>query len=276
VTLRNKLAISFLAIGVLFAVQVFITIQSNNKLSDLVEEAVDKNQMAVVELDSLTTELQKIRRYEKEYFIYIGDAIKKSHYEYEWSTALKTINDMLDKMQSNKTQLFSDADQKSFDRWQLAVSFYAKEFAKIVNHYSDIKKFGEKAAQATAMHSVQANSMIKTGKNKLSEVMKEVSSMSRARAEKSHLIIEDIEETFSMVKWLSIGFTLLAMLIAVVLVVKVPGGLLNGIRSITENAERLAQNDFSQKTRATGVSELDVLARQLERIRINALQKTKK
>jgi methyl-accepting chemotaxis protein len=79
-----------------------------------------------------------------------------------------------------------------------------------------------------------------------------------------------------MVKWLSIGFTLLAMLIAVVLVVKVPGGLLNGIRSITENAERLAQNDFSQKTRATGVSELDVLARQLERIRINALQKTKK
>lgn len=275
-TLRNKLAISFLAIGVLFAVQVFITIQSNDKLGDLVEEAVDKNLLAVVELDSLTTELQKIRRYEKEYFIYIGDAIKKRHYEYEWSSALKSINDMLNKMRSNGTELFSETDQKSFDRWQEAVSFYGKEFSKIVNHYSDIKKFGEKAAQATAMHSVQANSMIKEGKNQLANVMKEVSATSRARAEKSHQIIESIEETFSLVKWLSIGFTLLAMLIAVVLVVKVPGGLLNGIQSITQSAERLAQNDYSQKTRATGVTELDVLAKRLERIRINALQKNKK
>lgn len=59
---RNKLAILPLTIGVLFVVQVFITIQSNNELGSLIEEAVDKNQMAVVELGSLTTELDVLAK----------------------------------------------------------------------------------------------------------------------------------------------------------------------------------------------------------------------
>ena len=272
-TLRNKLAFSFLAIGILFAVQVFITIQSNNHLADLVEEAVDKNQMAIADLNNLNTELQKLRRYEKEYFIYIGDAIKKRHYEYEWKTSLQAVNDMLKRMLDNKSELFSDADRQMFRQWKGAVDFYGSEFAKIIDHYKDMRLFGEKAERARAMHSVDANSMIADGKNRLSEVIKGISAMNAQRTEYSHRIIEDMEETFGTVKWVSVLFSVLTVIIATILVIKIPGALIRAIRQLTEYTEALAAGDYSRTVKRVGISELDDLAGSLEKIRVKALQK---
>ena len=275
-TLRNKLAFSFLAIGILFAVQVFMTIQSNRHLGELVEEAVDKNQIAIVDLNNLATELQKLRRYEKEYFIYIGDAIKKRHYEYEWKTSLQAAKEMLNRMLENRSQLFSETDHEAFQRWMASMNFYASEFSKIISHYSDMRLFGEKAEQARAMHSVDANSMIADGKNRLSEVIKEISVMSAERTRRSHRIIENIEETFDTVKWASIGFSVLALIVAIFLVIRVPGALISGIRQMTGHAERLAAGDYSQAVKKVGIGELDDLASNLERIRLRALQQRKR
>ncbi|WP_457674998.1 HAMP domain-containing protein [Thiolapillus sp.] len=272
-TLRNKLAFSFLAIGILFAVQVFITIQSNNHLAELVEEAVDKNQMAIADLNNLNTELQKLRRYEKEYFIYIGDAIKKRHYEYEWKTSFQAVNDMLERMLENRSELFSEADRKMFQQWQKAVDFYGAEFARIIDHYKDMRLFGEKAEQARAMHSVDANSMIADGKNRLSEVIKGISAMSAQRTEYSHHIIEEMEETFNIVKWVSVASSVLTVIIAIFLVIRVPGALISAIHQMTGHAERLAAGDYSQAINKVGISELDDLAGSLEKIRLKALQR---
>ena len=272
-TLRNKLAFSFLAIGILFAVQVVITLQSNTNLAGLVEEAVDKNQMAVGDLNEFAMELQKLRRYEKEYFIYIADAIKKRHYEFEWNSSLQAASDMLTRMRSNQSQLFTAGDLGAFAGWQEALEYYAAEFAKIVAHYDDLRLFGEKAELARATHSVEANSMIADGKKRVAEVIQAAIQLGESRSSQSHRVIEDIETTFERVKWTSLGVAVLAWLIAVVLIMAIPGSLSRGLATITRSAEMMGDNDYSRPVGETGIRELDRLSQALEKIRLGRFKK---
>jgi len=156
------------------------------------------------------------------------------------------------------------------------VDYYASEFAKIIRHYNDMRLFGKKAVEARAMHSVDANSMIADGKNRLARVIEEISAMSKERTKRSHGLIEDVEETFDTVVWASVGFSLLALVIAVLLVIRIPGALVSGIRHMTEQVERLGAGDYSQAVKRVGIGELDELAAGLENIRLGALKKRHK
>jgi len=273
-SLQNRLTASFLLVALLFLAQVGVTLWNNQKLGDLVEEAIDKNQTAASQLSGLALELQKLRRYEKEYFIYIADAGKKRHYEYEWTASLRLAASTLDDLILNAGGLFAEQDLARFGEWKQALEFYAAEFFKVMKHYQDLRLFEEKAEQARAMHSVEANNMITDGKNALAAVMEGAEVMARERTRESIDVVEDIEVNFTTVKWLSLSLAGTAFVIALALVILVPGSLNRGLQQLREAAERISRNDLSRPLADSGVQELDALGRALERIRVARLGRT--
>jgi len=270
-SIRIKITLAFLLMAAFLVIQSVVATRTNDRLRGLVELAIDKNYNAVSGINSLVNEMQKLRRYEKEYFIYITDVVKKERYARQWQTTFDQAQTQLAEMIRNPNSVYNGNDVLTFSNWKDALMFYGTEFQKILVMYKTIAPSGMGVDQEAESPSIQANAMIRDGKTRLGKALAAAGSTSRIKTRESLEVVAEVENNFRMVSIISLSLTVAAVLLAVILIFVVPGGINQTLGRLLGDAERISQGDISKPVERSPVPEFDSLARSLETIRRSML-----
>ena len=271
--IKKRLTVNFLILWLLFVGSAVAITYLISKQSSTVDHTIAKSTNAVSRLNDLLIQLEKTRRYEKEYFIYVGNLTKKKKYVREWTESMNNVSKMLEFLIKEKEGLFTDAEHASFRQWDEAVKFYGSEFRKIIDRYKDMNYVGEKSETASKEWTVKANTAIKDGKNALRPVF---SGLAEIRKKKESQLVwgrSNMREQARFMIYLTLGTTIFAAIVMLLLMRSINKSIVQNLRDINEGAKSLTQGDFSVHFSPTGIEELDELSATLNRIKSKLLVK---
>lgn len=130
-----------------------------------VETIVAENLAATSMLSDLQVEAEKIRRYEKETFIYITEPELRQKYQKEHEASAKRLFRALNSMLAQSNKAFNEEERKQISNWNTAAEFYVGEFAMLMQKASNLDKQNLTPLQQ-GMLTVQYNDDIKVGKDR--------------------------------------------------------------------------------------------------------------
>jgi methyl-accepting chemotaxis protein len=260
----------------------------DRRTQEKVNIAVTKNFAAADQLAELGAAGQQIRRYEKEYFIYVNDTAGRTKYRGEWTGTFNKLQTNLGAMQANKDGMFSSQDTVAFQSWMNALEFYGKEFNTIMTRAdtgtivppAPVVEVAQPLAKVTPAPAVVvaapdlskatklANDMIGPGKDKFREVLDGTEKMRKAKLVESAASVNEIRKLFSISTYVSLGIFLVGLILAVYLMISIPNAVKKPIEEFVEIADRISKGDTKQAVQATVASEFDGLAKALERLRV--------
>ena len=148
---RARLLTILIIIASLFLFSSFVVSYLTNRQAETVDHLISNSSRALTILNRLVLQLQKSRRFEKEYFIYVGHTSKKAKYYREWSASMEKVFATLQLMRDDPDQLFDEDDNEKFKQWQKAAQFYSNEFDKIIETFSGVRSVGEAAEIAACI-----------------------------------------------------------------------------------------------------------------------------
>jgi HAMP domain-containing protein len=208
--------------------------------SDDIGDTVRKNTLVSAQVEELAILAQQIRRYEKEYFIYVGEPEGRTKYREEWSQTHLKMENQITAMRQNAQSLFSTQDLAELQKGGEALAFYAAEMNKIFTTVDEqavavaryiaptdqqilaAAKTGQTFDPAPLLLTpAEANALIKAGKDRLgAELIKPLANISKVRQESTLALPEISRAGFSeMAKFvvvlaaLGVGVTLAVMLL---------------------------------------------------------------
>jgi HAMP domain-containing protein len=250
---------------------------------------VQKNTIASSQLSELAILAQQVRRYEKEYFVYVSNQERRDNYIKEWTVTSDKIAKLLQSMRANAQNAFSAEDQGKISNWISAADFYSAEMKKVFAVVNDrqaqmnnavaatastagavAKAIPTVAAPSAAQYSpIEVNGMITAGKDRLSGVLiKGVSEMSDAKT-KATLALPEVTKNAFGTLWAGIMISVLAgLVIAGALAMKLPSAIAGPIRALGEAVDRMSRGELDQPVNAAGPKEFSTLNTALERMRV--------
>lgn len=295
-SIRTKLVTGLTLIILFFLTQAALVWWSQNDAKTEVVEVTRKNTIASSELGKLAVLAQQIRRYEKEYFVYVGNETKRNEYAKEWTGASEKITALLNDMSANKDSAFTRKDLPQIVEWSSASAFYSEEMKKIFTavRATDSAAIAAAASAApapesadakvakatktlaaslptatTEFSSVQVNDMIKDGKNRFSGVLiKGVSEMS-AEKTKATLALGDVANaSFEKLLFGILITVAVGVLLSAFLMLTLPKSVTAPLDILTKSVDEMSKGNLDTKIDASDIKEFAGLSKALERMRL--------
>ncbi len=267
-SIRFKIIVAFLVMTILIMAQSLSNLHHNAQLRTLVHLAIDQNYKAIAWINNLISDIQKLRRYEKEYFIYITDPVNKEKYTRRWRETFVDIRKKLAWMVRDKSGLYDEDDQLRFTNLQDALQFYGAEFEKILERYKKSFLVGNlRDGQNGASAAIQANTMIQAGKDRLAKVLEDMIALREKKIEESRSIVQTIENQFQEVEIISFSLTGIAIAIVSLIVILIPGEINRSLNRLVQKADQISKGHLSEPVGGLPIPEFNALARSLELIR---------
>ena len=287
VSIQNRLRTGLALIVAFFVLQAALVWWVQDGIRRDVVDAAKSNTLASAELSQLAVLAQQIRRYEKEYFVYVGNADGRAKYEKEWSGAATKIAASLETI-SKPSSPFDAAERSKASDWRQASEFYGAEMRKVFAAATERaaqtalddtaagaapKATAAVTATATApvtmLTPIQANDMIKAGKDRFSDVLiKGVAAMADQKS-KATLALGDVaDKGFSTLLLGVLATVALGVLIALGLLVLLPKSVSSPIEALTAAVDNMSKGALDLPVSSGGVLEFDGLAKALDRMRV--------
>jgi methyl-accepting chemotaxis protein len=289
-SIKSRLVQGLLLIVLFFLVQAGLVWYGIANAKSTVVENTRKNIVATSELGSLAILAQQIRRYEKEYFVYIGNREKRDSYIGEWQDTLGKIDVALTRMKTGSNGSFNSKDIEQVALWSAASAFYAAEMQKIIFAVAErsatlrAPKLGnagagpfaksgtagpvEEAAPA-AFNSVEVNNMIKDGKDRFSAgLIKGVAAMNQTKVANTLALASEAEHMFDKVLTGVMLTVVVGVIVALLLCVSLPRTVTTTIDSLAVAAQEMSMGNLRKAYDAGGVIEFAKLAEALNRMRL--------
>lgn len=296
-SIKSRLSKGLMLIVVFFLAQAGMVWYAVDSARNTVVEDTRKNTVAASELGSLAILANQIRRYEKEYFVWVGNKEKRDSYEKEWRDALGKIDAMLAKMKTGSDGAFNAKDIEQVASWSAASAFYAAEMQKIffaVAERSAVVQANKEAGAAaipaappakpgavqhvepaTALlpySSVEVNDMIKAGKDRFSgDLIKGVAAMSQAKTADTLALAAVAENTFAGLLTGVMVTVAVGVVVALMLSINLPRMVMKTIGGLSEAAQEMSMGNLKQEYDSGGVAEFTQLAEALNRMRLGQL-----
>ena len=281
-SIRSRLLSGMMLIVLFFLLQAALVWHAIDDAKSTVVENTRKNTIASSELSSLAIQAQQIRRYEKEYFVWVGNKTKRESYEREWRDAHDKINAILARMKTGSGGAFSASDIAQVDKWEAASDFYAAEMKRIflvVTFRADNAPAGEetdhgglRTAEQAAYRSDEANEMIKAGKDRFSaDLVKGVTAMSQTKTADTLALADVAQKLFSKLL-IGVMFTvIIGALVALSLSILLPKMVTKTIDGLSSAAKEMSMGNLENEYNSGGVAEFTQLAEALNRMRLGQL-----
>jgi methyl-accepting chemotaxis protein len=299
-SIRSRLIAGLTLIILFFLAQAALVWWSQNTAKHEVVDATRKNTLASSELSQLAVLAQQVRRYEKEYFVYVGNEEKRNGYVKEWTDASNNITNLLRTMSANEGSAFTNSDLQAVANWTIASDFYSSEMLKIFDTVRSVNntaapapdatpsapvnanvatKTGSSAAAtlatpATAATSnmltpVQVNDMIKEGKTRFSDVLiKGVSAMSSEKTKATLALSDTANSSFEKLLFGVLLTVAVGVILSIFLMLTLPKAVTNPIAILTKSVENISKGNLDTKVDNGGIKEFDGLSIALERMRL--------
>jgi HAMP domain-containing protein len=130
-SIRSRLTLGLSIIILFFLTQAALVWWNQSTTSTVVVDTARKNTLASSQLGELAVLAQQVRRYEKEYFVYVGNTERRNGYIKEWTGTSDKISKLIGTMRSNRDGAFSKDDVTKVAQWSDAADFYTTEMKKI-------------------------------------------------------------------------------------------------------------------------------------------------
>lgn len=294
-SIRSRLVLGLGLIIVFFLAQAALVWYSQSTAKSTVVDTARKNTLASSQLTDLAVLAQQVRRYEKEYFVYVGNEERRNNYIKEWTGTSDKITKLLATMRTNADGAFNSDDVGKVGNWQGAAEFYAAEMKKIFASVNDQAVKVAQAAPALApvtapaakpavaapaaaasapppivmFAATEVNTMITAGKDRLSGVLiKGVSEMSTEKTKQTLSLSEVAAGGFNQV-FAGVMLTVaVGIVIALLLMINLPKAVTTPLAELTAAVDAMSKGSLEKKIDAGNVAEFAGLATALERMRV--------
>lgn len=288
-SIRSRLVAGLGLIIVFFLIQAALVWWGQDSVRRDVVDATRKNTIASSQLSELAVLAQQIRRYEKEYFVYVGNQEKREGYIKEWSGVADRILALLQKMNANADKSFNEDDKTKINNWAGAADFYTAEMRKIFGSVNDqaarvlaappapaAAPTPAKSAPAVspteviAMFSpVEVNGMIGPGKDRFSGVLiKGVSEMSGEKTKQTLALSGVAADGFQRLLVAVLATVAVGILVALALMLTLPQAVTRPLADLTASIDDMSKGNLTVKLQSGGIAEFDGIAKALERMRV--------
>lgn len=294
-SINRNLMVGLIAIIVFFVLQAAGVLTMGRYTEREVVEVARRNTVAQVDLADLSTMAQQIRRYEKEYFIYVNNADKRAQYQKEWTGTMEKITALLGRMRANTSNALSGDDVVRVGQWATAGEFYAAEMAKVFAEVNArASKMQEEVATAQAAEPQaaslkgakaketapavestrmllpeEANDLIKAGKDRFSaDLIKGVAETFAQKSQATLALTTVTNEGFSKMIYGVMATVLIGIGIGVYLLISLPKSVTEPIRNLTDMVDALSRGEPTKPVASIKVQEFKNLSAAVERMRI--------
>jgi HAMP domain-containing protein len=296
-SIRSRVVAGLGLIIVFFLIQAALVWWGQNAVRRDVVDTTRQNTIASSQLGELSVLAQQVRRYEKEYFVYVGNAERREAYVKEWSGTSDKITKLLSTMRTNADKAFNESDIGKIGNWASAAEFYGGEMRKIFGSVNDqaariassvvppvaaspapANAKAATAAGATAVavaptpdmfSAVEVNTMITAGKDRFSGVLiKGASEMTAEKTKQTLALAEVATQGFNQLLAAVLGTVAVGILIAVALIMTLPNAVTNPLKKLTALVDNISKGNLDDKVDTGGVVEFEGLAKALERLRL--------
>lgn len=186
-------------IAVLVAVLVSGFLWGTSITEQGVEQAIRRNFTAAGKLSQIQVAGEKMRRFEKEMFIYVASPEKRAGYVKEFDTAYARLLDLLDDALAPSGTAFTDDERRDLLRWKEAASFYAAEFNTLSRRAADQSTAAMSVEQRAAL-TIDFNDRIKAGKDRFRELLSGTEKLREAKELRAQQIAQELQPIFSRLR----------------------------------------------------------------------------
>ena len=255
-SVRNKLTIVFsVLIAILFA-QFALVYYFSGKSALLINQAIDANDASNA-VGRLAIEGQKLRRYEKEYFIYADNPKKREKYSSEWQESYAKLKEGLALLLSHESS-WSESDKAKADTWDDSLNAYASGFHKV-----------EAAVTGGIIQgTLDANKAIQDAKNQFRVFLKGTAAEVETKLGEARHASTQLQDNFANVQKLLIGLSFTGLLIGAVILFTIPGSIARPITELTESVTDISKGNITRPVSVRGSHEVKALAESVERLRV--------
>ncbi len=293
-SIKSRLVSGLMLIVLFFLVQGGLVWYATSHAKGTMVENTRRNTVATSELGSLAVLAQQVRRYEKEYFVYVGNKTKRDSYEGEWRDAMDKIDATLVRMKTGMNGAFGPGDIGKVVAWRDASTFYAAEMEKIFRTVTQratkvqadldaaavpapatkpgLKNSAPAPAEQIALtefRSTEVNDMIKPGKDRFSaELIKGVAAMDAEKTTATLALVDVAEKMFNQVLMGVMITVAIGIIVALLLSVSLPKIVSRTIDSLSDAVQNMSLGNLQHPYESGGVTEFSKLAEALNRMRL--------
>ncbi len=235
----------------------YIFAQKNNRL---VAGAISQDFNGSIIISQLAVDAQQIRRYEKEYFMYIGNAKKKIKYQNEWSEIYHKLKEQLGTMLQDKGGIWTEADKQKFQSWQTSLEAYGRGFNKVI----------EDVNNGVINDTLTANKAVQEAKNAFRVMVNGTIEEFHAKYQHALNAETQIKASNTFLIWVLLGGVGGSVILCLILLSVVPRSITRPITLLSEAAETMSKGQLNTTVPTKlRVTDFLGLANTLERMRIS-------
>ena len=209
---------------------------------------------------ALAVEAQKIRRFEKEYCIYVSQADKAQKYQQEWTETFTSIKRQLEGMLLDRSGMWSEQERGDFTQWSAGLLAYEEGFNKLVTHVKS----------GVIRDTFAANAAIGEAKDKFRILLDGTAKIGAVKLQSAQVAEAKIIASARFLVFVLVGTIGGSIIICLFLVIIVPRSITRPITMLSEAATAMSNGDLEQAIPANvGLQDFAGLAETLERMRIS-------
>ena len=291
-SIRSILLAGLAVIALLFLAQALLLSWGQKRIDENVVATMQRNTVAASKLAEVAVLAQQVRRYEKEYFVYVSNVERRNAYVKEWSATQSKLAQQLQAIRSNEGGAFSADDVGRVANWASANDFYGAEMRKIFVLVDDrqnqlagvtapatptptpVTKTANTtvtpSAPSVGMFSpIEVNAMIGAGKDRLSNVLvKGVSDLS-AEKTKATLALPEVAKSEFGTLWNGVmASVVIGLLIAGLLAIRLPRAITGPVADLSGAVDRVSRGELDQPLNVRVPDEFATLTTAVERMRV--------
>lgn len=272
-SIRSKLILGFSVLLAFILLEGAASHYYGGRTQALVDNAMNRNFTATVEITELLAAAHQLRREEKDYLIHAGDVDGRNAVLQAWSETFTRLDRRLHLMRDNLSGYYSSGDLVEFQRWESALAGYRDRFTQITEGFSYdvsmLEQGGEAGTAQAYQKAVRANREMQAAVERLdAELIAGATRIARERAAETAAAQAHIRQNFEVVERVSAGLAVGGFLLAALLLATLPGSIARPLQALVEAADKMSLGDLGKKFEAGGVREFEALAESLERMRV--------
>lgn len=264
-SIRTKLLYSFLLLTLLLVIHFISSFYLSQREHDLVKEMVVEQNISH-QLSRLSIVAQKIRRYEKEYFIYVQSPSKRNQYYKEFSEAKVEINNVLSGLKRTYSKNEKNAELNQLVAWEISTLAYTDGFNKV---HLDV-------VDGLITDVIQANTAIKKSKNKFRSVLSGSSNAIEDSFRRARLKADLIREFSKTSLLVSMVITIFSVVIGLVIAFQVPASITRPLQELSEVVTSISKGELNEKVDVKGSPEIVDISKSIGRLQKATLGLLKK
>lgn len=259
-SIRSKLLFSFITISALimtlFAVRQYFSL----KEAELVRELIVDHEISM-QLSGLSTAAQKIRRYEKEYFIYVQNPQKRAKYAGEFADAYTEIETYIRRLQEIYSANRRDSELTKLKTWQTATRYYANGFDQITD-----------AVESGLITGVlEANAAIQKYKNEFRVVLSGTEISIRNQYQQASAKSDRIRQYQGTAALIFMVIAIVSLGLSLIMSVSVPASIVKPLQKMTMVANAISKGQLNDSVDVKGSAEIEDLAKSIKRLQAATL-----